>query len=83
MVWLFSLLLIIAAIFGYLLFAPIYIEINSADSLCGIRFYHLARAKLIFFDSSLKIDLSIAGWGKQIDLLDLLFKKKKKPPQVS
>ena len=78
MVWLFSLLFIIVAIFSYLLFAPLYIEINSVNSLYAVRFHHLASAKLIFIDSSLKINLKIAGWKKQIDLFHQLFERKPK-----
>lgn len=76
MVWLFSLLLIIAAIFGYLLFAPFYLEINSNNNLYAVRFHHLASARIIVINDSLKIDLRIIGWKKQIDLLNQLFKRK-------
>jgi hypothetical protein len=71
-------LLIILAIFGYLLFAPFYIEINSINSLYGVRFHRIASAKLIFADNLLKIDLHIIGWKKQIDPFEKRAKRKEK-----
>jgi hypothetical protein len=71
----------IAVVLGYLLFAPFYIEINSVIGLYGIRFHHLATARLHIKDHSLKVDFRIAGWKKQIDLLTTLTSgnQKKKP----
>ncbi|HEY8780400.1 MAG TPA: hypothetical protein VIM16_02195 [Mucilaginibacter sp.] len=60
-------LLIIITFFAYLLFAPFYLEINSISGLCGVRFHRLAFAKLVISESSVKIDLWIAGWRKRID----------------
>jgi hypothetical protein len=68
MIWLLVLLLLIVAVFSYLLFAPFYLEINSLNGFYGIRFHRVAFAKLIFIDNSFKIDLYLAGWRKQIDL---------------
>lgn len=75
MVWLLCPLLIVASILGYLLFAPFYLEINSANGLCAIRFHRLASAKLVFRDRSIKIELKIAGWKKQIDPINQFFKR--------
>lgn len=69
-------LLIILAVFSYLLFAPFYIEINSISGLCGIRLQRLASAKLILADNLLKIDLHIIGWRKQIDPFEKHAKRK-------
>ncbi|MBV8390534.1 MAG: hypothetical protein JO080_12090 [Mucilaginibacter sp.] len=77
MAWLFFPLLIIAVLLGYLLFAPIYLEINSLNGLCGARLHHLASANLVLVDSSFKINLSIIGWKKQIDLLSKRKTRKK------
>ena len=71
-------LLIILAIFGYLLFAPFYIEINSINGLCGVRFHRIASAKLILADNLFKIDLHIIGWRKQIDPFEKRAKTKEK-----
>lgn len=68
----------IVIVFGYLLFAPFYIEINSVNGLYGLRFHHLATARLLIKDHSLKVDFRIAGWKKQIDLLTTLTSKKQK-----
>ncbi|MDO3627853.1 hypothetical protein [Mucilaginibacter sp. BT774] len=78
MAWLFSFLLVISVVFSYLLFAPFYLEINSTDGLFAVRFHKAASVKLAFIDHSLKIDLKILGWKKQIDLLDEIFKRKPK-----
>jgi hypothetical protein len=77
-VWLFSFSLIFAAIFSYLLFAPFYIEINSANSLFAVRFHHLASLRVVLMDSSLKINLTIAGWKKQIDLLKQISERQRR-----
>ncbi|MGZ3765420.1 MAG: hypothetical protein ACXVA2_12195 [Mucilaginibacter sp.] len=83
MMWILVFLLIIAAVFSYLLFAPFYLEIDSTNSLFRIRFHHLASATLISKNSIFKIDLRIAGWNKQIDLVADLFRKKTKEQSVS
>jgi len=91
MEWLVILVLIIIAVFAYLLFAPFYLELNSSSGLCGIRFHRLAYAKLIITDNTLIIDLWIAGWVRRIDLFaknakpkaKLIKPKRKKPFKVS
>lgn len=42
----------------------------------AVRFHYLASARIIVIDDSLKIDLRIIGWKKQIDLINQLFKRK-------
>lgn len=76
MIWL-ALLIVVLSFLCYLLVAPFYLEINSDDGLCRIRFHRLASARLQVRNSSLIIDLKIAGWKKQIDLLAARKKKKK------
>ncbi|HYV90582.1 MAG TPA: hypothetical protein VE978_02320 [Chitinophagales bacterium] len=79
MIWL-ILLLIVVLVFVYLLVAPFYLEIDSVEGLCRIRFHFLASAKLRMSESSLILDLKIIGVEKQIDLLAPP-KQKKKPVQ--
>jgi hypothetical protein len=69
MIWLLIFFGLILSILSYLLFAPFYIEINTQNGLCGIRFHKLLTAKLKVTQSSLLLDLKIAGIQKQIDLL--------------
>ena len=69
MIWLLVFLLILVSISCYLLFAPFYLEINSRIGLCRIRFHRLAMAGFYLQESSLILELKIAGWRKQIDLL--------------
>jgi hypothetical protein len=63
------LLLILAFILGYLLFAPCYLEINSAIKIVRIRFHQMASAQLLMHNKTLFIEIKIAGWQKSIDLL--------------
>lgn len=69
MIWLLPFSLIIILVFCYLLFAPFYLEINSRSGLFRVRFHWLVIARLYLNESSLILDLNIAGWQKQIDLL--------------
>jgi hypothetical protein len=69
---------VISFIFIYLLFASLFIEINSTAGLYRIRFYGLASGRLYLADSSLIADLKIALWHKKIDLFALKKKEKKK-----
>jgi hypothetical protein len=68
----------IAVFFGYLLFAPFFIEINSISGLYGILFNHLATARLQIKDHSLKLELRVGRWKKQIDLLTKLTNQRQK-----
>jgi hypothetical protein len=70
-------LLIVLFVFVYLLVAPFYLEIDSESALCRIRFHFLASAGLRVSDSSLILNLKIAGWKKRIDLLAPRKQKKK------
>jgi hypothetical protein len=91
MEWFVIVVLIIIAVFVYLLFASFYLELNSRSGLCRIRFHRLAYGKLIITDNTLIIDLWIAGWARQIDLFtrnakseaESIKPKRKKPFKVS
>jgi len=94
MLWFLTFCLIIATVFCYLTFAPFYLEINSSKNLYRIRFDGLAFANLIITVNSLKVDLWIAGWRKQFNLLtkpirekqeekSILSKRKNKPFRIT
>jgi hypothetical protein len=55
-------------ILGYLLFAPIYIEINSIEELYRIRFHKLFQASLHFEENFPSVQFKIARWRKRISL---------------
>lgn len=77
MIGLLIFLIIIVSIFIYVLFAPFYLEINTIDGLLRLRFHRLVKAQLFFNENSLFLDLKIAGWRKQIDLLAQKEQRKK------
>lgn len=54
----------------YVLFAPLYIEINSVDLLFGIRLHKFASADLCQNNSSLMLQIKVAWWKKHYDLLN-------------
>ena len=64
-----TILAVLILVFLYVLFAPIYLEADSERNLLGVRFHHLANARVMIRDDSLMIDLNIAGWKKAFDLL--------------
>ncbi|MGB3075232.1 MAG: hypothetical protein WBB36_07915 [Chitinophagales bacterium] len=68
MIWLIAIFLIFL-LFGYLLLAPFVLDIDSRKDLCIVRFHRLASGRLLVSDGSLQLEISIAGWKKQIDLL--------------
>ncbi len=77
LLWIFFGLLI--AMLAYLLFAPIFLELNTITQFYGIRFHRLASAKLICPQNRLTIHLSIIGWHKQVELHARYRTKKQKP----
>jgi len=77
MIGLLIFLIIIVSIFIYLLFAPFYLEINTINGLLRLRFHRLIKAQLFLNENSLFLDLKIAGWRKQINLLSQKEQKKK------
>lgn len=82
MLWVLIFLSVIAVILSYLLFAPFYLEINSITGVYGVRFHHLATARVMLKNSTPVLDLRIAGWKKEVDLATKFFKKKKKRPVI-
>ena len=78
MLWFLIPLLIIVVIICYLLLAPFYLEIDSEQRLFRVRFDRLAVARLEISDSTIIVDVWVAGWRKRIDLLAT---KEKKAPQ--
>lgn len=81
MLWLLIFVLVILGVVCYLVFAPFYLEVNNNTGLYCIRFHRLAAARLVVSDGSLKIDLKIAWWRKQISL-SATGRKKEKPRPV-
>lgn len=75
-------LLIIISIFIYVLFAPFYLEINTIYGLLRLRFHRLVKAQIVINENSLFLDLKIAGWRKQIDLLAQKEQKEQKKKSI-
>lgn len=71
MMWLLIIIALLIIILIYLLFAPIYLEINNRKGLFQLRIHKLVNAKLINCSNSIIIELKIGFWKKQIDLLKL------------
>lgn len=82
MIGLLIFLIIIVSIFIYVLFAPFYLEINTINGLLRLRFHRLIKAQLFFNENSLFLDLKIAGWRKQIDLLAQKEQKEQKNKSI-
>lgn len=78
MLWLPALILILVIILGYLMFAPVVLKVDSENGLCSARFHHLASAVLRIRESSLIVDIAVAGWKKEIDLLSARKKSRRK-----
>ena len=77
MMWLEVLFLLFVLVLAYALFAPFYLEVDSEINLLRIRFHHLASAKLLTRNSSLIIQLNVAGWNKEMDLFTEGVKQRK------
>src|SRR5262245_34881315 len=76
--WWIILIVCLLLICSYLLFAPFFLEIDSGENLVRVRFHRVVSGKLVFTENSIFMILKIAGWQKQIDLLAVRQKKKKK-----
>ena len=68
MIVLLLILLLLVLCLSYLLFAPVYLEIDSRTTLCRMRFHRLMSVNLVI-DNSLNLELRIAWWKKTFDLL--------------
>lgn len=75
MIWI-SFVLIFFFLVFYLLFAPIYLQVDSRRGLIGISFHQLIKARLQLHDRSLFLEMKILGWPKQVDLLAAPVSKK-------
>ena len=69
MVALLIFLIIMVFVFCYLLFAPLFIEIDSRTGSFGMRFHRLMSMKLFIKEPTMILEIKIIGWRKQIDLL--------------
>lgn len=69
--------IIVVLIFCYVLFAPFYFEINSITNKYGFRFHKFLYANIHITEKSLLLNIKIAGWRKQIDLLNQNIKPSK------
>ena len=70
MIWLLSIVLIVAFAIAYIVFAPFYFEIDSKINLLQFRFHNLASLRLVIEESGMMIEIKVAGFSKQIDLLN-------------
>lgn len=61
----------------YVLFAPVFIEIDSTRDLYRVRFHRLASVSVTIHQLSILLHLRIAGWQKQINLMEPGRKAKK------
>ena len=61
--------ILVAATLLYLLLAPFYLEVNSRENKCKVRFHRLAKARIYLSEESLFFELQIWGWHNTIDLL--------------
>lgn len=61
-------LLIIIGIVSYILFAPIYLEIDSSKDLYRIRFHHLVSIAVGKSEDRLLLELKILYWRQAIDV---------------
>lgn len=77
MIWFISFLLFCVLVFCYLLFAPFYLEIDSTNGLFRMRFHQLVVAEIKTRQSSLIMELRVAWWKKQFDLLTERVQKEK------
>jgi hypothetical protein len=52
-----------------MLFAPIYLQIDSTKAVCKLKFHHIASVSIRIYDEKLFIELRIVKWTKQFNLL--------------
>lgn len=72
------LICVVAIILGYLFFAPFYIEVSSIEGYFRVRFHTIAKVSFRIIDYSPMLEIRIAGWTKQIELLKTKDKAKEK-----
>lgn len=81
MLWLAILIAIFLLVVAYLLFAPLYVEVDSRRGLFRVRFHWLAGAR-VFLKDSLYVEINITWWHKTFDLLALQKGKRKEKGKV-
>lgn len=62
--------LVVLTVFGYLFFAPFYIELNTIKSFYGMRFHKIASINLKLIDDTFKIEVTIFGFSRRFDLIN-------------
>lgn len=80
MTWLLVFVVVIVVVLIYLLFAPIYLEVDTERSLYLIRFHRLLSARLSV-QESLFVELRITWWHKSFDLFAARVERKKPQPE--
>lgn len=83
MIALYVLLCIVFGFFGYLFFAPFYLEIDSTKGLYRIRVHWLASMSIKSVGDILLIELKLAGFTKQVDVFSAKAEHVRKPAAVS
>lgn len=78
--WLLGFIILLSP-FAYLLFAPFFIEIDSAMDLYRFRFHRLASVCLLI-DDSLYVDVKFLWWSKKYDLLKRQYAKTEKKVKI-
>ncbi len=77
MIVLLLILVMLTIVSAYVLFAPIYLEVNTALNILRLRFHKVASAELLMAQQTLLLEIKVAKWKKQIDLFAPKAKKKK------
>ena len=77
MAWLLIVGMLLLTIAGYLLFAPFYLEIDTARAAYQVRFHRLAVAGIAARNHSLVLEVRVIWWKKEIDLGKMLFNGRK------
>jgi hypothetical protein len=69
MIFLLVLLFVVLIVFGYLFFAPFYIELNSIKSFYGMRFHKIASINLKMINEKFKIEVCVFVFTRRFDLI--------------
>jgi len=62
----------LAAMILYLFIAPMYFEIDTEAGLMRVRFHNWAKATLRAENGTIHLQLKIAWWGKDLDILEMI-----------
>lgn len=77
--WLIALAAFILVPLMYLLFAPIYLEVDSREGLCRLRLHRLASAGIFMEQGTLIAEFKFGYLRKRIDLIQKIISSKKQP----